>query len=304
MKCSQCQAELPASATICPQCGTSNQQGQPVTFSYLPAGAPPWPTSVPAKLPYAVETDSAAPAGLSTSDQAVKKPKRSLRSVVLAVAILVLVPILGSAFTLTNLYLNGDLFANRPKAAAKVVTGQAQPTPGVQQTPSTAQGNQLPSPSSFKKTSNSDVNVSLQYPSDWQIQPTSGANSHAIDVSPSQQIPLEMVIVRYSDAFSAKVTSADEMNQGRISAVGSQQGATNVQVVQTGSPQPTIGGAQWAESEVTYMDGNGNKVHLASISVQHKKTYYNILILSMDEIYSEAMQKYIQPILNSVAFLS
>ncbi len=109
MTCSHCQAELPDSATTCHQCGTATQQGQPTTFSYLPVGTPPWPTTVPARLPYGLESPSVAPVTSATTSQT-GKPRRSARSVLLAIAVLVLIPILGSAFTLPILYLYGDLF--------------------------------------------------------------------------------------------------------------------------------------------------------------------------------------------------
>jgi hypothetical protein len=113
MTCSHCQAELPDSAATCPQCGTATQQGQPTTFSYLPAGTPPWPTTVPARLPHTLESPTATAGSVSSSKT--EKPKRSLRSILLAVAILVLIPIIGSAFTLTNLYLSGDLLHSNAK---------------------------------------------------------------------------------------------------------------------------------------------------------------------------------------------
>src|SRR5690348_11959796 len=136
MTCSHCQAELPDSATTCPQCGTAIQQSQPTTFSYLPAGTPPWPMTVPARLPHGLESPSATPVA-SASAGRTGKTRRSARSVLLAIAVLVLVPILGSAFTLTNLYLNGDLFPSHAKA--KATTSQARPTPATQQTPGTTQ---------------------------------------------------------------------------------------------------------------------------------------------------------------------
>lgn len=299
MQCSQCQTELPDSATICPRCGTANEQpNQPVMFSYLPAGTPPWPITVPQRPSYA--SAPAAPASFSKSQET--KPRRSLRSILLAVAVLVLVPIFGVAFTLTNLYFNGDLFP-RHAAAHKVQTSQApaQSTPQVTAS-ATAQSNVLPAPAAFKKTSNTDVNMSLKYPSDWQLQPSNDTNSHSIGLTPSQQIPIKIIIARFSDSFSASITSPDEVNQGITSEV--EQGTTNVQTIKPANPQPTIGGVQWQQTEGAYTDSNGNRVHIASITVQRNKIYYNILVLSLDQVYTEATQKYIQPILNSVQFLS
>src|SRR5579884_54930 len=152
MQCSQCKTELPDSVTICPSCGTANEQpSQPVTFSYLPAGTPPWPMTVPQRPSHTPTLAPAIPANLSKSQET--KPARSLRSILVAVAVLVLVPIIGVAFTLTNLYFSGDL-SPEPAAAHKTLTSQApiQSTP--QATPSSAaQSNVLPAPSSFKKAS-------------------------------------------------------------------------------------------------------------------------------------------------------
>ena len=44
-------------------------------------------------------------------------------------------------------------------------------------------------------------------------------------------------------------------------------------------------------------------MHFATISVQHNKLYYTILLLIPDVYYDEAMQKYIQPMLDSLQFV-
>ncbi len=304
MQCSQCQTELPDSATTCSRCGTSTQQqDQPVTFSYLPAGTPPWPITVPQRLPYASEPAATLPASLSHSQ--VAKPKRSLRNVLLAIAVLVLVPIFGAAFTLTSLYFNGDLFP-RHTTAPKVVKSQtqAQATPGTQQTPSTTQGNQLPAPSSFSKTSDKDLNVSLQYPSGWQAgPPDKSSTTVAVGIYPSQKYVI-FVVERYLGSALSQITDSRSLNQSTIDAIGSQVGATGMQNVPASNAQPTIGGAKWDEMDVTFSDTNGSKEYLTSISVMHNKSYYNITFLTLDSLHAEAMQKYIQPMLNSVQFLS
>jgi hypothetical protein len=41
-----------------------------------------------------------------------------------------------------------------------------------------------------------------------------------------------------------------------------------------------------------------------TISVQHKKLYYTIVLLIPNIYYDEAMQKYIQPMFDSLQFLA
>jgi len=301
MTCSHCQAELPDSATTCPQCGTATQPGQPTTFSYLPAGTPPWPTTVPARLPHALESPTATAGSISSSQT--EKPKRSLRSVLLAVAILVLVPIIGSAFTLTNLYISGDLLHSNAKKV-KATTSQVRPTPNTQQTPGTAQqGNQLPAPTSFSKSSDKDLNISLQYPSDWQEGPMDkSGGTVTTGFHPVEKLGIVFVVERIID--SSQVQSPDALNQVIISSAGSQLGATKAQPVTSAETQPTISGAKWTEMDVILSDGQGNESYFASISVLHNKSYYNLAFVLPTTAHDEAMQKYIQPMLNSVQFLS
>jgi hypothetical protein len=301
MTCSHCQAELPDSATTCHQCGTATQQGQPTTFSYLPAGTPPWPTTVPARLPYGLESPSVAPVASATTSQT-GKPRRSARSVLLAIAVLVLIPILGSAFTLTNLYLNGDLFPSHAKA--KATTSQVRPTPATQQTPGTAQqANQLPVPTSFSKSSDKDLNLSLQYPSDWQEGPMDkSGGTVTTGFHPAQQLGIVFVVERIID--SSQVQSADALNQVIISSAGSQLGATKAQPVSSAETQPTISGTKWTEMDVILSNAQGGENYFASISVLHNKSYYNLAFVLPTTAHDEAMQKYIQPMLDSVQFLS
>jgi hypothetical protein len=285
--------------TTCPSCGTSNQQGQPLTFSYLPAGTPPWPTAVPARLPYAPEPVAAAPVNFAQKQP--EKPGRSLRNVLLAVVVLVFVPIFGVAFTLGNLYFNGDL-SPKPAAAHKVVTsqGQTQTTP----TPATTQGNPLPAPSSFSTASDKDLNLSLQYPSNWQKLPIDKSNSTVTAVfQPTQKLGIILIVERYLD--TTQIQSPDALNQDNISSAGSQLGATNAQPVASANTQPTISGTKWTETDVILSDSSsGSQYYFASISVLHNKSYYNIAFLVPPTKHDEAMQKYIQHMLDTMQFLS
>src|SRR5260370_968611 len=54
MNCPRCNTELPDTATYCVQCGAPSH---PASFSYLPEGTPPWPTSAPKNFSYMQETN-------------------------------------------------------------------------------------------------------------------------------------------------------------------------------------------------------------------------------------------------------
>jgi hypothetical protein len=214
----------------------------------------------------------------------------------------VLVPIIGSAFTLTNLYISGDLLHSNAKKA-KATTSQVRPTPATQQTPGATQGNQLPSPTSFSKSSDKDLNISLQYPSDWQEGPMDkSGGTVTTGFHPVQRLGIVFVVERIID--SSQVQSADALNQVIISSAGSQLGATKAQPVSSAETQPTISDTKWTEMDVILSDSQGNESYFASISVLHNKSYYNIAFVLPTTAHDEAMQKYIQPMLDSVQFLS
>jgi hypothetical protein len=94
------------------------------------------------------------------------------------------------------------------------------------------------------------------------------------------------------------------MNQANLQAFSSQQGVHNLQLLQNAASQRTIGGTTWTEQDAGYQDNNGNAMRFTTISVQHKKLYYTIVLLIPNIYYDEAMQKYIQPMFDSLQFLA
>jgi hypothetical protein len=306
MNCSRCAAELPESATFCSRCGATTASGSLTSsvFSYLPAGAPPWPATVPAKPVYAPGNVATAP---SAAVAPVSKPKRSAGSVVRTVALIVLAPLVGIGITLSILASQG-LF---PPSSANARPGNAvipkqQQATAVAATPTAAPQGSLPTPTSFKTTNSKDVNISVQYPNDWIAetpQKSSSFTSLIIHTPQQQQTGIEFFVARYTDTTSASITSPDEINQANVTGIGQQQTDTNVQIVSSG--QPTIGGTKWVQEDATYVDSTSNtKIHFVTISAQHNKIYYNIAFLVPDMYYSEAMQKYLQHMLDSFQFLS
>jgi hypothetical protein len=307
MNCSRCAAELPESATFCPRCGTTTASGSftSSTFSYLPAGAPPWPTTVPSRSLYATGASvSSQPVGTAPA----KRPGRSAGSIVATVALIVLTPLVGIGITLGILTSQGLFPPGSASAQPRSNVVSKQPTVSATATP-TAQGNQLPAPTSFKTTNSKDVNVSVQYPGDWVAetpQKSTSFTSLIIHTPQQEQAGIEFFVARYTDATSAAITNPDEINQANVSGISQQQTDSNVQIVPSSpSSQPTIGGTKWSQVDATYVDSTSStKIHFVTISAQHNKIYYNIAFLMPDQYYNEAMQKYIQHMLDSFEFLS
>lgn len=227
-----------------------------------------------------------------------------MRSLLSIVATLILVPLLGAGATLGILYTKGT-FSPHPTASAAPVnvsqsSSSAAPTPTAQ-----AQANQLPAPTSFKQTSDRDLNVSLKYPSDWVADPLQKSTADTeLGIHSPQQFDITFALARLSDSTSSSINSPDELNQANFSNLSSSQNVHNLQMMSSANSQPTIGGAKWAQADAQFLDDNGNTIHITTLAVQHNKVYYNIVIFAPDIYLAEAMQKYIQPMLDSLQFLS
>ncbi|MBV9258273.1 MAG: zinc ribbon domain-containing protein [Ktedonobacteraceae bacterium] len=300
MKCSRCAAELPESSTFCSRCGAANLSGQITTsgYSYLPAGAPPWPASVPARSRYGGDAPAPVQAAPLLSTE---KSGRSIGRTIISGVLILLIPlVIGVGSTLGVLASQGRL---SPGAAStkKVVVVRNQATPA------TAPGNQLPAPASFKLTTVKDVNVALEYPSSWVQDALQKLNDGVLlDIHPpqGQQISVSFSLERYSTSSSASFSSADQINQLNMQEFSQISGVTNLQMLPANGSPPTIGGSNWAEQNFSLVNGNGVKIDLISMAVEHNKTYYNILVSASDVYYTQAMQKYIQHMLTTFKFLS
>src|SRR5229473_3259093 len=234
MNCPRCNTELPDTATYCVQCGAPSH---PASFSYLPEGTPPWPTSAPKNFSYMQETN-------------------------------------------------------------------VQPASSTYGASSTAQGNQLPTPTSFQSITLTGLGISLKYPSDWQKSgpTTTQTNDLEVRLVPSQQLGMEFRIIRFSTSDSTSIANPNAANQASLQAFSQFQGVTNL--TPTTSAQPTIGGVQWNEQDATFTGPNNVQYDFVTVAVQHNKTYYEIFFYSPNSYFKEAVQKYFQPMLNSYKFLS
>jgi hypothetical protein len=286
------------------------QQATPTTFSYLPEGAPPWPSAASQSLPYASVPAPAYSRPTLHRKAEPRKRGRSARGALAVAAVLVLAPLVGVAITLGSLFFNGYSFGNVAKLGGAAATNNAASTPAARKasTPTVApKTNQLPKPTSFHKTSSPDLNITLQYPGTWIAdapKKSDTATQENIHPQPQEQIGIRFTVVHFSNSVSASVTNADQINQGNLQQLASLQGVNNLQLVQGSTSPPTIGGAQWAEQDAVFSDNNGNSIRFVTISVQRNKSYYNIFFFSPDVYYAEAMQKYLQPMLDSIQFLS
>src|SRR5215467_10018720 len=117
MNCPRCNTELPDTATYCVQCGAPTS---PASFSYLPAGAPPWPTSAPTNFSYTQETN-VQPVPSTYVDGTVSHiktaaTKKSSLSIPVIIGLFLLSILIGGGVTLGILYANGSqlAFGNQP----------------------------------------------------------------------------------------------------------------------------------------------------------------------------------------------
>src|SRR5438876_9591704 len=108
MNCPQCGNNLSDTATFCPTCGSTIR---PVAFSYLPAGAPAWPTTIPPRPQYGTATmvPSLEEEKLSSAAKPAARPRRSARSMLTILALLVLTSLVGVGATLGVLWANGQI---------------------------------------------------------------------------------------------------------------------------------------------------------------------------------------------------
>lgn len=307
MNCPRCNTELPDSAIFCVKCGSTMR---PASFSYLPAGVPDWPTTVPQNLPPGAGSD-VRPAQFGQQEErpsvanSAVAPKKSKLGIPVVIGLLLLSILIGGGLTFGILYANGQQLSFGPQPTQPPVQ---LPTPGPSSTPGTStpatQGTQLPTPTAFQTITSTDLGISLKYPSDWQKTGPAQTQSSNIEVSlrPAQQLGMEVRIRRFSTSNSASIASTASANQANLTAFSQFQGVTNLQP--TTNSQPTIGGVQWDEQDAKFTGPNNVQYDFATMAVKHNNLYFVIFLYSPDMFYKEAAQKYFQPMFDSLKFLS
>jgi hypothetical protein len=336
MKCARCSNDVQDTAIACPHCGTNTVQDQQAQqhstkrFSYLPPGTPPWPTII-GEHKYNRETGTHTgfadnhPVAISSPLTRTHKNTGFLKML----SILILMPIIGSLVTLGLLYAQGQF---RPGSSSNIAsvhhvdnnttTSSDNADPGVPQGAATPQATStatvtqttsqpgsvatLPATTNFKAYTNKDINMSLRYPSDWSVgQVTQGNNTAAtLPIQPPQNYGMQMYVEHLTNAFSTFFNDAGELNRRNTQSLFQLQGAHDIQKIASPGAAPTIADTRWEQSDTTLQVGTSPKLHFTTISVQHNGSYYSTYFLMPDSMYQDALQKYIQPLLASMKFLS
>ncbi len=305
MVCSQCTIELPTTATTCSQCGSSIPHGQANTFTYLPPGVPAWPTSVPAHLPNLVEatTDQSSMAATKANVKIGTQAKSSMPRAINLILILVITPLLGILATLGMLSIEGQFPPHSHSSPATlshipVTSGSIGSV-----NPGSGSTNPLPTPTAFKSASDTNMNISLQYPADWTVGPVDQSND-PIGLPLTQPNHLvSMEVQRFSNTLSAQIPGPDQINKVLLGQVS--QSVSGLKIVTSSNAKPTIGNDQWIEQDATYTKLDNSVGHFATLTVLHNhQNYYNITFVVPEGLYGDAMQKDIQPIFNSFKFIS
>ncbi|WP_165423610.1 serine/threonine protein kinase [Ktedonosporobacter rubrisoli] len=189
------------------------------------------------------------------------------------------------------------------------VAANVKPTPTASRaptaTPSTATTQEaLPAPASFKQARVPELNISLNYPSDWTMHaPEKSLGLTRVAFTPQQLPGISFLVYRYADGLSTDIKDADTLNQDHIATLAS-QGAPGLQNTPPAAPKPTIAGSSWSQQSASYVDQPGLKITVTFLSVQHGKDYYSIYYIAPDIVLDEATKKYYHPMLNSLQFLS
>ena len=304
------QPSMPPDYPVVPSVPSTPPMASSYTSPYLPAGAPPWPTTVLQRP--SIANGSALD---TTTGKIAERKSRSARNAFIALGVIALTLLVGVGLTYGVLFLNGQIAANTPSSsshAVKIPQATAQPTTGASSSSTPATASTLPTPTSFS-TMRSDqqksIGVLVKYPSDWVEEPSTAASSSGTVVAvfhPQQALGIVVYVGKFSVTASG-VSTTSALNQGLISTIyagNGSSGNTNLQAVQSTTPHRTIAGQQWDEQDATFSDSNSVLMHIASITIKHGSFFYSFIYQAPDVYYSDVSQKYVPPMLNSFKFLS
>ena len=319
MLCPRCNTELSDSASVCSQCGSpvfaaAAVQTQAPAFSYLPPGAPRWPTTASPQIPYTLagqtqRTYTSAPPGSRDKDELEpERPRRKPGALSVPFVLLLLFAsiLVGGGLSYGALALQN--LNNSPQQQTRVIplTPVATTTPGAQSSTPTTTGDQLPTPGSFQRAVSTELGFSMQFPSGWvqdKTQQISNGNKNIV-FHPSTQLPVTLLIAQISAANSAQATGTAEINTANIQGFGSANSLPSPQVLTNTPTTRTIGGVSWDEEDAVFAPSGGLSIHVVSLAVKHNVYYYNILYFAPTSAYDEAMAKYYTKMLDSFQFTS
>lgn len=313
MFCPRCNTELSDAATICSQCGSPVSASSPMqsrisTFSYLPAGAPQWPTAS-APLPYKAATQTAYNPDASLHELEPGQPARKRKPGSLRLPTILLL-IFASILVGGGLSYGAVAFQNRNNGSqpTRVISltpaTKTTPTPGAQSSTPTATTNQLPTPLSFQQGVSADLGISIQYPNGWTQGKTQQSTNGNKDIAfrPTTQIPVTLFVLQISAANSAQLSSTADINTGLINSFGTNSNLPSPQMLTNAPTSRTIGGVSWDEEDAVFSPNTANSLRVASLAVKHTVYYYEILFYAPTSAYDEAMSKYYTKMLDSFKF--
>lgn len=302
MTCPQCHTQLSEVAAFCFRCGAPISQ--PFTFTYLPAGAPPWPTAQ-AALAYLANTSDKPMQPLPQPTAFALRFFRTASHLLALLGLFLLALTLGAGLTLGLLWANGSLSRLNPRTIPRVpaVLGVTATSVTGTATPTTIPPNQAPTPTSFQALAIPELSIQLQYPTAWTKDALQvSSSSSLLSVHPQQNLDIFIALERYSTAASASFSSTTAVNQANLTSITTLQNLRNMQIIQSNTTQLTIGGALWDERDATFINSSGILLHATSLAVQHNNLYYAILFFAPDSSYNAALQAYFQPMFNSFQF--
>ncbi|MBX5449100.1 hypothetical protein [Thermogemmatispora sp.] len=309
MTCTQCKTELPAYAVVCPQCGAAVAPGTSAYYSYLPSDIPAWPRDareiISPLLSASNPTAQAATAALPGQ----ARSKQLLIRWLTVISVLLLSLLLGVGLTLGLLWAHG-YFAPRAPVRSVHLPSQTPSATAVTGSPSSST-NILPTPSSFKplSTANSQsLGLTMNLPQDWvesQLNTsTSGVKTLILTPPQSLSIPLSLLIAQFPSDASQVFSSGHDLDQFLIQDFAQSNSLSSPQALANTPKVRTLGGQTWSEDDVSFLLNNNQSLHLVTLSVLYKQHYYSLEFYASGDVFDEAMQKYYNPMLDSLHFLS
>ncbi|GHO44761.1 hypothetical protein KSX_29240 [Ktedonospora formicarum] len=162
----------------------------------------------------------------------------------------------------------------------------------------------LTTPTSFQTASDTTINMALQYPANWKESTPDKSDTQSSLTISSPDLGIQFAVLRFSESASPAIGSPNDLNERILSELNINQNVLQIQPTQTISAQPQIAGQIWQQKEGLVIMSNGSKVHVNAITVRYNNAYYNIQIYTPEDIYQQALKTYLQPMLDSLHFLS
>nr|BBH94686.1 hypothetical protein KTA_28850 [Thermogemmatispora argillosa] len=250
----------------------------------------------------AVQTPNAALPGQA-------RPEKRFARWLTVIAVLLLSCLLGVGATVGLLWADGYFAPRAPVRSVPLPsqTPAATPVTGSQSSSTDI----LPTPSSFKPlstASSQSLGLTINLPQDWvegQLNTSSsGLKTLALTPPQSLSIPLTLLIAQFPSDANQFFSSGHDLDQFLIQDFAQANSLSNPQTLTNTPKTRTLGGQTWSEDDVSFPLNNNQSLHLVTLSVLYKQHYYSLEFYASGDVFDEAMQKYYNPMLDSLHFLS